>query len=98
MGGVDGGPESQSGVYRGAWAGEFDAALWAVRYPGEATWADRQVDSRGISLRFPRFIQVRDDKNADEATTAEQVSEFYQRQATAGGGKKAAASAGDDFW
>jgi ATP-dependent DNA ligase len=34
----------------------------------------RQVDSRGISLRFPRFLKVRDDKNADEATTAEQVS------------------------
>jgi DNA ligase-1 len=71
------------------------------------------VDSRGISLRFPRFLKVRDDKNADEATSAEQVglarwqrakaddlpkvSEFYQKQVTAGG-KKAAGGENDDFW
>jgi DNA ligase-1 len=56
-----------------------------------------QVDNRGISLRFPRFIKVRDDKNADEATSAEQVGEFYERQVTAGGKKKAGGEA-DDFW
>jgi len=54
------------------------------------------IESRGISLRFPRFIKVRDDKNADEATSAEQVAEFYQRQATAG--SKSRASNVDDFW
>jgi DNA ligase-1 len=40
---------------------------------------------------------VRDDKNADEATSAEQVSEFYQRQVTAGGQKGKGGQA-DDFW
>ncbi|AAW45295.1 hypothetical protein CNBH3980 [Cryptococcus deneoformans B-3501A] len=55
------------------------------------------IDSRGISLRFPRFIRIRDDKSADEATTAEQVSEFYQRQISAGG-KKGAGADVDDFW
>ncbi|OWZ35854.1 DNA ligase 1 [Cryptococcus neoformans Tu259-1] len=55
------------------------------------------IDSRGISLRFPRFIRIRDDKSADEATTAEQVSEFYQRQVSAGG-KKGGGADVDDFW
>nr|ODN91782.1 DNA ligase 1 [Cryptococcus depauperatus CBS 7841] len=55
------------------------------------------VDARGISLRFPRFIRIRDDKDAEDATSAEQVGEFYQLQVTVGG-KKEGNEGEDDFW
>lgn len=65
------------------------------------TAAQGLVDERGISLRFPRFLRVRDDKLAEDATGPEQIAEMYERQtlAQSRGGKNNKASDGDDgFW
>ncbi|KAF3937851.1 hypothetical protein ABW19_dt0207591 [Dactylella cylindrospora] len=53
------------------------------RYKAAADNVD--AGGKGISLRFPRYIRERDDKSAEDATSARQVAEMYRAQDSVGG-------------
>ncbi|WFD43080.1 hypothetical protein MPSI1_001732 [Malassezia psittaci] len=61
------------------------------------TAAKSMIDARGISLRFPRFLRIRDDKVPEQSTAPEQIAQMYRAQAVASK-KQRGRDDEDDFW
>src|SRR5690606_19288333 len=53
------------------------------------------ASDKGVSLRFPRLVRIRDDKTPEQATNSRQVAELYRNQESVAQGKKGGVD--DDF-
>jgi len=47
-------------------------------------------DEKGLSLRFPRFIKIRDDKSVEQASTPEFLANIWREQQGKGRGSAGA--------
>ncbi len=53
-------------------------------------------ESRGLGLRFPRFLKYREDKDAEDSTPSSLIVEMYNQQASVINSLKATINADDD--
>ncbi|KAL8655753.1 MAG: hypothetical protein Q9210_000679, partial [Variospora velana] len=90
-------PKDQPDVWfepRVVWEVKAADLTLSPRYKaGAESLAD--ASGKGISLRFPRFLKVREDKKPDQATESRMVVDMYKKQESVG--KDKGPSVDDDF-
>ncbi|SPO25258.1 probable CDC9 - DNA ligase I [Ustilago trichophora] len=63
------------------------------------TAAKGWIEQRGVSLRFPRFIRIRDDKTPEQSTSPEQIQHMYTSQVVNSSKSRGGVGDEDDgFW